>query len=191
MFKNIKNYFNQLITFIEDDWLLFEERLSIIEIKKGDYLLKEGQTCKMVSFIEKGLVRLSCTIDYKDVTTGFATENEYISDYESFLLQQPGKYNIQAIEDCTFINISYLDLQYLYKQKLVFSDAGRKISENLVIIISHTLTALLTQTPEERYLELVQIKSPLLQRVPQYMLASYLRITPEHLSRIRKKISGN
>lgn len=191
MFEQIKQYYYQLAGVNAEDWKIAEERLQIIHLKKGDFLVKENQVCRYVAFINQGMMRMYYAGEQREITTGFVVDGEYISEYESFLTQQPSKYYIEAFEDSELLVLTYEDLQFLYQQKLVFSEVGRKIAEKLFIMISQQVSAMMMYSAEERYLQLVQTNSPLLQRIPQYMLASYLGITPEHLSRIRKKISGN
>lgn len=191
MFEQIKQYYFQLAGVNAEDWKIAEERLKIIHLKKGECLVKENQVCRYVAFINQGMMRMYYAGEQREITTGFVVDGEYISEYESFLTQQPSKYYIEAFEDSELLVFTYEDLQYLYQQKLVYSEVGRKIAEKLFIMISQQVSAMMMYSAEERYLQLVQTNSPLLQRIPQYMLASYLGITPEHLSRIRKKISGN
>lgn len=129
-------------------------------------------------------------IDGREICTGFINENEYISQYDSFLTKQPSTGNIDALEDCELINLSYDDMQAIYKTNPVFERFGRKIAEMLFIMISFQATRLLTMTPEERYQSVIEQQPFVIQRVPQYMIASFIGITPEHLSRLRKKMSG-
>lgn len=129
-------------------------------------------------------------VDGREICTGFAVEHEYLAQYDSFLTRQPSTGNIDALEDCVLINLSYESMQALYQSHPVFERFGRKIAEMLFIMVAYQTNRLLTLTPEERYNELLQKQSHILQRVPQYMIASYIGITPEHLSRIRKKLSS-
>lgn len=126
-------------------------------------------------------------VDGREICTGFGRENEYLAQYDSFLTRTPSTGNVDALEDCELINLSYDDIQDLYQSYPVYERFGRKIAEMLFIMISSQTNRLLTLTPEERYQQLQEQQSYILQRVPQYMIASYIGITPEHLSRIRKK----
>jgi CRP-like cAMP-binding protein len=118
----------------------------------------------------------------------FGRENEYLAQYDSFLTRTPSAGNIDALEDCELINLSYDDIQKLYESFPVFERFGRKVAEMLFIMISSQTNRLLTLSPEERYQQLQEEQSYILQRVPQYMIASYIGITPEHLSRLRKRL---
>jgi CRP-like cAMP-binding protein len=128
-------------------------------------------------------------VEDKEICTGFLIENQYVASYESFLTRKPSTFNIEAIEDTELLDLSYDQLQKLYKTHPIFQIFGRLIAEYLFIFISQRTTSLLLLTPEQRYQKLISNNSALLQRVPQYMLASYVGVTPEHLSRIRRKMS--
>jgi CRP/FNR family transcriptional regulator, anaerobic regulatory protein len=190
MFTAIKAYYKKLIPHLqEEDWNALEARLTVQHLKKGEFLTRQGETSRTVSFINKGLVRMFYVADGKEICTGFVPENEYISCYASFLTQTPSIENIDALEECELINLSYDDIQFLYKQYPVMEIFGRKIAEMLFILVSSQITRQLALAPEERYQSIVQTQPFIIQRVPQYMIASFIGITPEHLSRIRKKMT--
>ena len=191
MFGLIKTYYQQLVPGLtEEDWQAMEQKLSVQTLAKGTPLIRNGDICRQVSFINKGLLRLFYLSDGKEVATGFVPENNYVSCYASFLTGQPSAENIDALEDCELINLSFTDMQTLYNTRPVFERFGRKIAEQLFILIASQTTRLLTLSPEERYQHVMKHQSYIIQRVPQYMIASYIGITPEHLSRIRKKIAA-
>jgi len=190
LFDAIKAYYRKLVPHITDDELsVLQEWLTVRQIPKGDFLVKAGQVCQHVSFINIGLVRLYYTVDGKDISIGFVGEGEYTSEYESFLTRSPASQNIGALTDVEVIDLGIDDMQRLYKQFPVFQEFGRKIAEFLFIMLNRRNTALLALTPEDRYRNMIVNNFLLLQQVPQYMLASYIGVTPEHLSRIRKKMS--
>jgi CRP-like cAMP-binding protein len=189
MFQQIESFYKTLVPSLTDDeWSVIEKLFTIKHIKKGDYLIKEGQVCNHVFFINKGLVRIYYTVNGKEISVGFAPVNHYISEYESFLTRKPSIQIIDALADTEAIELSYNHIQNLYHQYPVFQEFGRKIAEHLFIMINQRNTALLALSPEKRYQQMI-VNANLLQVVPQYMLASYIGITPEHLSRIRKKLS--
>ena len=191
MFETIKSYYRKLVPHISESELeVLESCLSARQIAKGDFLVREGQVCKHVSFINSGLVRVYYTIDGKDISIGFVGAGDYTSEYESFLTQKPAAQNIGALTDVEVIDLAFDDMQRLYKQYPVFQEFGRKIAEFLFIMLNRRNTALLATTPEYRYKNMIANNPALLQQVPQYMLASYIGVTPEHLSRIRKKMSS-
>jgi CRP-like cAMP-binding protein len=111
------------------------------------------------------------------------------SGYESFLSQRPMTYTIEAVEDTDLWSISKRDVQAMYDAHPEMDRFGRLIAEYLFIFITDMNHALATMSPEDRYLRMIKNRAAVLQRVPQYMIASYLGVTPEALSRIRKRIS--
>jgi CRP-like cAMP-binding protein len=169
---------------------LFEKTLIFKTFEKNEPLLKEGEICKNVFYIHTGLIRFYFVADGREITTGFMADNQFASDYSSFLLQKPSQKNIEALYKTETVFFTHEVTQKLYKTIPAFQIFGRRMAENLFLTFDEENTRLNTLNPEARYLRLINKSSPLLQKIPQYMLASYLGITPEHLSRIRKKISA-
>lgn len=189
MFQNIKAYYYNIIPHLSnEEWQAIEKLIVVKEFKKGDYIVTQGEVCNYVYFINKGFNRFYKVIDGKEISTGFIGANEYVSSYDSFLTRQPAFENLDVLEDTELMALSYNDMQTLYNDYPVFQIFGRKIAEYLFIWINQRNNALLLLTPEQRYESMIINDSELLQRVPQYMLASYIGVTPEHLSRIRKKM---
>lgn len=190
MFEQVKTYYTTLVPGItEDDWNALEEKLTIQHLSKGDFLVRNGEVCRYVTFINKGLLRLFYLVDGREISTGFVAEENYISEYTSFLTRTPAALNIDALEDAELVQLSYEDMQKIYITHPVFEQFGRKIAELLFNMLSSQNTRLLTLPPEERYRHLIEHESFIIQRVPQYMIASFIGISPEHLSRIRRKKS--
>lgn len=191
MFDQIRNYYRNMIPQLqEDEWESLQNRLTVQHLKKGELLTRNGEICKQVSFINKGLMRMFYLVEGKEISTGFMPEHNYLAQYDSFLTRQPSAGNIDALEDCELLNLSYDNMQALYNEKPIFQLCGRKIAELLFIMISSQTNSLLTLTPEERYKNVLEKQPFIIQRVPQYMIASYIGITPEHLSRLRKKMTA-
>jgi CRP-like cAMP-binding protein len=191
MFQNIRAYYFRLMPHLtEAEWQALEERLTIKIYMKGDHIVKQGEVCNQVYFINSGFLRFYKIIDGKEISTGFIGTNQYVSSYDSFLTRKPAFENLQALEDAELHCLSYDDMQFLYKQYPVYQMFGRVIAEQLFIWVNERTNALLLLSPEQRYENMINNQSEVLQRVPQYMLASYIGVTPEHLSRIRKKMMG-
>jgi CRP/FNR family transcriptional regulator, anaerobic regulatory protein len=191
MFTRIKAYYKALAPGItETDWEALQSRLEIRQMKKGEYLVRAGQVCDDVAFINKGMVRVFLIKDGREVVQGLIDENNYISEYASFLTRQPSVVYIEMLEDGEVILLHYKAMQELYIAHPIFERVGRKIAEDLFLHFFHQTILASTLTPEERYLRLRAEQSLLLEKVPQYMIASYLGITPEHLSRIRRKLTA-
>jgi len=164
---------------------LFKEKT----YKKGDLFLAEGQTCKQVGFITKGVLRYYINHDGVDKTYDFGQENNFVCNYESFLPQTPSTKIIQALEDCELLQISFTDLQIFYQSVKGAERFGRIVIEQVFVQLLQALSSLYTDTPENRYKKLSKEHPDLLQRVSQYHIASYVGVKPQSLSRIRKRIS--
>jgi CRP-like cAMP-binding protein len=164
---------------------LFKEKT----YKKGEFFLEEGKVCKQVGFVAKGLLRYFINHDGEDKTYDFAQENGFVCNYESFIPRTPSTKNIQALEDCEILQISYDDLQVFYNSISQAERFGRIVIEQVFIQTLQDLSSFYTDTPALRYEKLLTRHPDLLQRMSQYHIASYVGVKPQSLSRIRKRIS--
>ncbi len=158
-------------------------------LKKGDYFLREGEVCRKLGFILSGSMYCFFNKDGEEIVEEFSLEYDFITDYFSFLSGSPSDKNIKCIEEVELMVISYDDLQVLYQQNPEHERIGRLVAENLFVDWGTKFKLLKTRDPQTRYLDLLERRPDLLQRVPQYLIASYLNVQPETLSRIRKRIS--
>jgi CRP-like cAMP-binding protein len=165
--------------------------LSIKELDAGDFLLREGKRCTEIAFVEKGLLRLFYLHDGKEVTKCFCKEQTITTSYSSLVTQQASDLAIQAIEPTRLIVFSYNSLQKLYRQDLFWQQVGRLAAENELITTECHHRFLRDLSATERYKQVLENDSELLQRVPLNFLASYLQVAPETLSRIRSKLVRN
>lgn len=187
-FEQIRKFYSDFIPMTNEDWNLLEPNLRIVYLKKGEKLQVEGDVCNDVTFCNKGLLKSFHIKDGKEYIEAFFSENEYLSDYCSFLLRQPSKLYIEAIEDCELVLLDYDTIQVMYARVDNFQKFGRLMAEFLFTQISLRNNSLLFESPEERYVNFSKSRPDIIQRVPQYMIASYLGVTPEALSRIRKRL---
>ena len=165
---------------------LFHKKL----FKKGEHLLQAGNVCRYVTFIETGLVRYYFNTDGEERTNYFNKEGEFVCNYMSFLPQVPSMINIQALEDTTIFVISHNDIQELYKEVEHGERFGRMAVEQVYLIAINQIGSLYTDPPELRYAKFLSDFRDIVQRIPQYYIASYVGIKPQSLSRIRKRIAG-
>ena len=173
-----------------DGWAVCESLLTVRKLKKGELLHKQGAVCNQVSFVNHGLVRMYAVYDSgKEKTFDFAKEGDYTGDYRSFLLREPANTSLQALEDTEVIETTYEGLQSLYRQVPEANVIGRLVAEDLFIDMC-LRTSAQGMTIDEQYKELVARQPWLLQRVPQYLIASYLGITPEAFSRIKARATN-
>jgi CRP-like cAMP-binding protein len=157
--------------------------------KKGDLFLAEGQVCKQVGFVAKGLMRYYINHDGEEKTYAFSQENNYVCNYESFLPQSPSSKIIQALEDCQVLVISHTDLQIFYANIREGERFGRIAIESVFLQLLQDINSFYTETPELRYQRFLKNHADLQRRISQYHIASFVGVKPQSLSRIRKRIS--
>jgi CRP-like cAMP-binding protein len=187
--------YNQLVSRIEHYIPLSGEDISLIEslfsektLVKGELFLQEGKICKELGFIIKGLVCYYVTPDGNEVVHNFARENEFICNYDSFINKTSSHKNIIALEPTDLLIISFDKLQQLYKSISCGERFGRLHMEQVYSEAIKHIISFYTGSPQQRYNEFVQQHKELVQRVPQYYIASYIGIKPQSLSRIRKRL---
>lgn len=166
------------------------EKCRLKSYEKGAFLLQEGDYCENSFFVEKGLLR-QFFIDHKgkEHLIQFAPENWFITDIESYYFNQPSKYYIQALEYTQVFLLNEVFFHQLAQKNKYFEEFNKKILHNSIRYFQNRVRLLLSTSAEERYLEFVKLCPDILLRVPQIMVASYLGITPESLSRIRKELA--
>lgn len=187
MYPDLLLMLNQIVELSEAEQQLICERFKPLGLKKGDLFLGEGKISRHVGFLRRGLVRYYVHKNEQEATFEFTKEGEFVSDYQSFNTQTQSMQNIQAIEDCELLVITHADLHYIFNHTEHGNLLGRVILEHRFDIMVRQLMAIYMQNPEARYHHFVKQYSDLTQRIPQYMIASYVGIQPQSLSRIRKK----
>jgi CRP-like cAMP-binding protein len=176
---------------VSDDALnLFCSQLTERHIPKKEFFVRQGETCRHIAFINHGLMRLFYDVEGEEHVRQFHFENSFCSEYQSFLTEKPAQMSLQALEETELLLISHRDMNALFRQSQEFERLGRILAEQAFIFVSQRFASMLLESPETRYQRLVQERPKVMQRVPQYMIASYLGITPEALSRIRKRLAG-
>lgn len=188
MDASLRQVIKDAISLAESD---LEFMLSLFEpltLKKGDYFLEVGQRCNLVAFIRTGMLRIHYpNTKGEETTCYFSLPNEFITSFPSFTTQNPSTENIQAILPTELFVISKQNLEQLYQKIPSTQEFGRKAAENLTMIMEKRISLFLNNSAEERYEFLLKDNPILIQTVPLQYLASYLGISPQHLSRLRKK----
>jgi len=187
LFRNVADR----IDLTEEEKQLCKSFFAPKKLRKRQYLLQEGDVCKYVAFVEKGMLR-SYTIDDKgsEHIMQFAFEGWWIADNYSFLTGEPATYTIDALEDSELLLLSKQAEDQLLEKIPKFEKYFRLLLQNNVIATQRRLMSSHSQTAEERYQQLIDSCETIPQRVPQHMIASFLGITPETLSRIRKQMTA-
>ncbi|MFT2011499.1 Crp/Fnr family transcriptional regulator [Pontibacter sp. 13R65] len=192
MYDKLFNYIEQYagLPLTETDRQIIQEVFVPMKLRKKQYFLQEGEVCKYMAFIVKGATR-QYTVDDKGAEhmVQLAIENWWISDRESFTMLTPTIYNIDAWEDCELLTTTKADATRLAHIPAAVQ-ALREMDINHAIAMQKRVSSAIAMTAEQRYAQLVESNPTFLQRFPQHMIASYLGMTKETLSRIRMKASG-
>lgn len=190
MFELLFQKFDEKIQLTEEEKEVSRSFFIPKKLRKKQYILQEGDVCKYVAFIEKGMMR-SYSVDEKgnEHILQFAFEGWWIADQLSFLTGEPSGYNIDALEDCELLLLTRQSEEQMMQRIPKLERYFRILLQNNLINTQRRLASSLNHSAEEKYHQLVQSCPTIPQRVPQHMMASYLGITPETLSRIRKQLS--
>ncbi|WP_347374039.1 Crp/Fnr family transcriptional regulator [Aequorivita sp. Q41] len=187
--NELSKIIKELIGLTESEWKVFYKQLKRQEYKAKTLLIEEGKTAETLYFIESGLFRTFRNLDEKDITTYFACDNQFITVFNSFINQTPSSEILEVIEDSIVYEIHSHNLIQLYKESSKFEKFGRILAEkNHLCALERTLT-MQTKSAKKKYLDFLKnYNKKIVNRVPQYQIASFLGIAPESLSRVRKEI---
>lgn len=190
MYKNLFAYINQYSTseLTDEEKILIERAFQPKKLRKKQYFLQEGDVCKYVGFILKGAMR-QYSVDDKGVEhiVHLYIENYWASDRESSIMLTPSRYNIDAWEDTELLIITRAEMLDLMEKIPALVEMIRSMDERNAIANQRRLSSTIGNTAEKRYEEFADNHPQFIQRFPQHILASYLGITKETLSRIRKQ----
>ncbi|WP_299434526.1 Crp/Fnr family transcriptional regulator [uncultured Aquimarina sp.] len=186
------NNMSKFVSLTEGEINLFCSFLSLKEVKKKDYLLRQGEVCHSNNFVIKGCFKAFDINDGEENITQFAIENWWLADVKSFTTQCPALFFIQALEDSAVIQLPYDKMEEVYQKipkierffRIAFQISFANLQERIVKMNS--------LSGKERYKHFIATYPKIEQRVPQYMIGSYLGLTPVFLSNVRKEIArGN
>jgi len=181
-------HIRQYVELSEQEIEILERYVEPVELKRREFLVTEGQVCRCNYFVEKGCLRMF-HINGKMVeqTTQFALETWWLSDYFSFSKQKPSDYSIQAIEKSLIVAIDYQRQDELFAELPKLESYFRIMMQRALAASQLRVKLIYEFSKEEMYTHFVTSYPQFFQRVPQYMIASYLGLTPEYLSELRKR----
>jgi len=159
-------------------------------LKKGDYFLKTGKHSDRLGFVQSGIIREFVFIDDREVTKWISTKGYFVVDLASFIFQQPARWNIQALTECELYIIDTKDYQKIGNVIPRWAELEKLFIAKCFTVLEDRILQHLSMTAEERYNQLFNFNKELFNQVPLQYLASMLGITPETLSRLRKKAAG-
>lgn len=185
--ENIANHIELSSSDMEQFCSLFTHR----NIKRKDFLLREGEVCKFEGFVIKGLLRVYHTdADGFDTVLYFAVENWWITDIDSFTTQKPSQLYIEALEDSELLLISKTDKDFAYENIPAVEKLFRIMTQKTHIALQRRMIDNLGKTADRRYIDFTEKYPELSQRLTNLQIAAYLGISHEFVSKIRKKIAS-
>lgn len=185
--NSLKNFIAQYAAFSGSELDTIAGRFKSRTVAKGEYLLRQGDTCQDLVFVQSGCVRLYYLDEEVEVSVWFAFPESSAIEIYSFISEKPSNYFLQAIEHSEVLYLPKSELDLLYRQQPKMQEMMRKFWEDVILHLIDRFTALQTDSAEKRYLDLLD-KPAYLATIPQKYLASFIGVTPTSLSRIRKQI---
>ena len=185
----LKKYLLQFGHLPEGDWQLFTAKLQPRQFSKKQLISEAGKVEDYISFIESGIIRYYLEDGEKEITFEIAFENSFAAAYDSFVTRTPALYTAEALTDTMLWSVTWHDLQELYQASSSGNRIGRLAAEELYVRKNKRQLSLLKDSAEQRYKNLLTDYPHLIQHIPLKYLASYIGITPQGLSRIRRRIS--
>ena len=188
MTNKIAAYIDKFVKLTEEEKELFSSCFKEVKIKKRQFIVQPNFIAKHRQYVLKGAFRAYVVADEgQEHTITFAIDDWWITDYNSYIFQQPATMFVVALEDSIILQLDYEKEQELKLQNHKFETFFRIVAERGLASQQRRIISNLTQTAEERYENFLNKYPQIVQRVPQYALASYLGMTTEFLSRIRNK----
>lgn len=193
-----KKFIDQHVNINAVEWALFKSKLKLDYYKKGEIIHTAGSVCNRLMFINHGIVR-AYVIDPngKDYTWSICFNdknskmtNVYVVDYDSFINKTSSQISFEVLQDCELLSVSYDDTQFLYNYSKKGERFGRLMAELAYSHVHRLFIDRSIKTAKERFEDFVEQTPYLLDKVPQYHIATYLGIAPQSLSRLKKEMAS-
>jgi CRP/FNR family transcriptional regulator, anaerobic regulatory protein len=185
---NILTHFDRYVSLDDNEKQALTSRLTERRVKRNQYILQEGDTCKHFTYVVEGCFKMyGVDKSGKEYNLVFAAEDDWVADMASLHKERPSKLFIEAVEASTILQISKGDLWYLYTNYPKFNRNFRVIIEDKYVELQERLLQTFSSTAHERYEQFLGQYPTLANRLPNTQIASYLGITPEFLSKIRNE----
>ncbi len=188
-FQSLINYLSTFISLDENEQDILASKVTHRTYLKNQYMVQQGDVCKYVNFITSGCTKTFYLDNHgTEHIVMFGIENWWIADLGSFITQSPADYNVQCIETTEVIQFTHQNLESLYTQIPKLERFFRKIIERALVASQKRIVRNFTHSAKDNYLIFKELYPKIEQRVPQYMIASYLGITKEFLSKIKSEL---
>lgn len=188
MFESLKSYCSKVVSLTPEELALIDKHFEELTIKKKEYLLEAGKSCHFIAFISSGSIRHFHIKNGVEKTCDISFENTWVTDFQSFNTGAPGVIGLQAMEESVVYLVKRERLFEIYRECSKYETFGRLMAENVAQRSTDIAMSLSSEKPEERFENLLAKQPDLFQRVPQKYIANFLGISPESLSRIRRRI---
>lgn len=190
MVKPLLDYFNQFLTLTEVETAMVSAVFTARRVKRRQFILQEGDICRHNTFVKEGCFRMYFVDEKgKEHNLQFAVEHWWIGDISSFHSEKPSRLYIEALENALVFQIKKEDQIRLFVDCPKFNRIFRVLAENALISAQHRILQNISSTAEERYLDFLNRYPNFFNRISNVQIASYLGVTPEFLSTIRKKMA--
>lgn len=190
MYKSLIHNIQEVVPLQEQDILLIEDTFKPVHLKKKQFLLQKGESSNHMRFVADGCIKLYNIDDSgKERILQFGIQGWWVNDLYAYLTQKPATLFMQAITDSIVLQIHRDQLNTLYDKIHMMDRFFRIKTQNGYIALQERTLNAMSQTAEERYIEFIRRYRIMGQQIPQYMIASFLGITPEHLSTLRKNLA--
>lgn len=187
LFANIRRF----VQIEQEDALKIAAIARVVQIRKRQFIDQPGYVCRFRNYVVKGAFRsFYVSKDGKEHTVQIAIDDWFVSDFYSYITQTPATLFVEALENSVIIQMHYDDIESLCRQIHSLSEYFRITTERAFAFSRKRALGNLSKTAEERYLDILERYPDIVNRVPQKVIASYLGMTPEFMSKIRKKLAG-
>lgn len=188
-YDTLRRHLQTRVPLSDAEFDIFRGYVRPLALSKRQHLLVAGEPCLYLAFVTQGCLRsYSLNAQGQEHTLQFAPEEWWVSDLHSFLTQQPSTLNIDALEESQVLLLAQADLETIYTRCPIFERYIRLLMQSRYVALQERVNASISQTAAEKYQHFLRKYPTIARRVPQHLIASYLGITPESLSRVRRQL---
>ncbi len=188
MFSDLDETFSKFGSLSSAEINEIHSKIQPLILKKNEYLVKEGQIANHIAFVRKGYIRIYFIHEGEESTRDIPSVNSFTTAFASFITKSPSFEVVSAITDCELLLIHRNDMNELYQNSSGLQSIGRRIMEEMFVRMQKRMYSLLTENAETRYKNLLRDKPDFIQNIPLQFIASYLGVTSQSLSRLRRSI---